>query len=363
MRSLAFMLLTRPAALTIDSLAIGPNGVTAEASLLVNCGPDVDRFRAALDATIAQLRRTEAWLALEEFDVQGLKATRLAGLPPKAPVMAWGFKDGSFMAAVGTDALEHLLVRLADKARPAPAWKTALEKRLPLERRSMLAHVDVAKCLAIANSLNRDPGVAAGVEASGLGGLRAVQAIAAADLRAIPADATMAQVLKLDLAAMLQTGLAWMEAVDAGASARPKELLEKVQAVAGIDVEKHVLEPLGDTWTACALPGEGPMGLPRTAVSVGLDDAKTFTKTLAAVTALVTKGAAQPGMPQLKLGSRKAHAGEQQVFTARLGDSPLEPAWCVDGDRGVGGGRRGDDRPAGGPAVARRRGGDQGVAR
>jgi hypothetical protein len=75
------------------------------------------------------------------------------------------------------------------------------------------------------------------------------------------------------------------------------------------------------------------MGLPRTAVSVGLDDAKTFTKTLAAVTALVTKGAAQPGMPQLKLGSRKAHAGEQQVFTARLGDSPLEPAWCVDGDR------------------------------
>ena len=364
MRSLAFMLLTRPAALTIDSLAIGPNGVTAEASLLVNCGPDVDRFRAALDATIAQLRRTEAWLTLEEFDVQGLKATRLAGLPPEAPVMAWGFKDGSFVAAVGTDALEHLLVRLADKARPAPAWKTALEKRLPLERRSMLAHVDVAKCLAIANGLNRDPGVAAGVEASGLGGLRAVQAIAgltqeemasatildfegqpagffaagkraiaAADLRAIPADATMAQVLKLDLAAMLQTGLAWMEAVDAGASARPKELLEKVQAVAGIDVEKHILEPLGDTWTACALPGEGPMGLPRTAVSVGLDDAKTFTKTLAAVTALVTKGAAQPGMPQLKLGSRKAHAGEQQVFTARLGDSPLEPAWCVDGDR------------------------------
>jgi len=364
MRSLAFMLLTRPAALTIDSLAIGPNGVTAEASLLVNCGPDVDRFRAALDATIAQLRRTEAWLTLEEFDVQGLKATRLAGLPPEAPVMAWGFKDGSFVAAVGTDALEHLLVRLADKARPAPAWKTALEKRLPLERRSMLAHVDVAKCLAIANGLNRDPGVAAGVEASGLGGLRAVQAIAgltqeemasatildfegqpagffaagkraiaAADLRAIPADATMAQVLNLDLAAMLQTGLAWMEAVDAGASARPKELLEKVQAVAGIDVEKHILEPLGDTWTACALPGEGPMGLPRTAVSVGLDDAKTFTKTLAAVTALVTKGAAQPGMPQLKLGSRKAHAGEQQVFTARLGDSPLEPAWCVDGDR------------------------------
>lgn len=364
MRSLAYTLLTRPAALTVDSFAITPDGFTAEASLLVNCGAQVDDVRAALDQAIADVRQIEAWLTLEEFEAQGLKATRLAGLPPEAPVMAWGFKDGFFMAAVGTDGLEHLLARLADEARPAPVWKTALEKRLPLERRSMLAHVDVAKCLAIANAMIRDKDFAPGIEASGLGGLRAVQGIAgltkdemasatildfegqpagffaagkgviaAADLRAIPADATMAQVLKLDLAAMLQAVLAWMEAVDNGSSARPKEMLEQVRAVAGIDVEKHVLEPLGDTWTACTLPGQGPLELPPTVVSVGLDDAKTFTKTLAAVTALLAKGAAQLGMPPLKFGSRKASVGEQRLFTVRLGDSPLEPAWCVDGDR------------------------------
>lgn len=363
MRSLAFTLLTRPAAFTVESLVIGGPETDVTGSLVVNCGAETERVREMLEQALADLQQLEG-ATVEEFELDGSRWSRFTMLPADAPDLVWGFKDGLFLAAVGPEGVKTLLSRLADKARPAPAWKAGLAKRLPLERRSMLAHLDVAKCLAIANAMIRDKDFAPAVEASGLGGLRALQgiagltkdemasatildvegeprvflaagkgAIAAADLRAIPAEATMAQVVKLDLAAMLQTGLAYMEAVDTGSSARPRELLEQVRAVAGIDVEKHLLEPLGDTWTACTLPGEDPMGLPRTAVSVGLDDAKTFTKTLAAITALVTKGAAQPGMPPLKFGSRKARVGEQRLFTVRLGDSPLEPAWCVDGDR------------------------------
>lgn len=363
MRSLACTLLTRPAAFTVESLVIGGPKTDVTGSLVVNCGADAERVREMLEQAIAELKQLEG-ATLEEFELDGSQWSRFTMLPADAPDLVWGFKDGLFLAAIGPEGVKTLLARLADKARPAPTWKTALAQRLPLDRRSMLVHVDVAKCFAIANGLNRDQAFARGVEASGLGGLRAVQAIAgltkeemasatifdfdgepqgffaagkkaiaAADLEMIPADATIAQVVKLDLAATLQTVMDWMEAVQAGSSARPKELLEQVRAVAGIDVKKHVLEPLGDTWTSCALPGEGPLGLPPTVVSVGLDDANTFKKTLAAVTALVTKGAAQPGMPPLKLGRRKARAGAQMLFTVRLGDSPLEPAWCVDGDR------------------------------
>jgi hypothetical protein len=168
----------------------------------------------------------------------------------------------------------------------------------------MLAHLDVAKVLAIAREVIRDPDFAAGVEASGLGGLLSVQAIAgltksemasaaildfdgepkgffapgkgalaAADLRAIPADATMAQVVKLDLSALLESGYTGMDGVRPGTSARPRQMLEQVRAVAGFDVDEHILEPLGDTFTGFTLPGPGPLGLPRSGLIVALDDA------------------------------------------------------------------------------------------
>jgi hypothetical protein len=366
MRSLLYTLLTRPAALTVESVSIdGPEPQVA-GSLVVNCGADAEQVRRDVEKVIADFPANEAGLQVGEFERDGQTWWRFEGLPPEAPEVAWGFKDGLFLAAVGPDGLQQLLARLADKDRKPPAWKTALARRLPLERRSMLAHLDVPRFLDIAKTMIREPDFAPGIAASGLDGLRAVQAVAgltktelasatildfdgeptgflapgqgavtAADLKAIPADATMAQVVKLDLAATLATGLAWMEAVQVGSSAQVTQVLEQVRAVAGIDVVKHVLEPLGDTWTACTLPGEGSLGLPRMAVSVGLDDAKTFTKTLAAATALVTKGAAQPGMPPLKLGSEKSATGDRQLFTARLGNSPLQPAWCVDGDRFV----------------------------
>jgi hypothetical protein len=366
MWSLLPTLLTRPAALTVESVSIdGPNPQVA-GSLVVNCGADVEQVRRGVKKLIADVRAIEVWLQVSEFERDGQMWWRFEGLPPGAPDVAWGFKDGLFLAAVGPDGLQNLLAKLAEKDRQPPAWKTALARRLPLERRSMLAHLDVSKVLEIAKTMIRDREFAPGIAASGLDGLRAVQAVAgltktemasatildfegeptgflapgqgavtAADLKAIPADATMAQIVKLDLAATLATGLAWMEAVQVGSSAQVTQMLEQVRAVAGVDVVKHVLEPLGDTWTACTLPGEGSLGLPRMAVSVGLDDAKTFTKTLAAVTALMTKGAAQPGMPPLKFRSQKSAGGDGQTFTVRLGDSPLQPAWCVDGDRFV----------------------------
>jgi len=365
MRTLLLTLLTRPAALTVDSLTADDQGraPVIEASLVVNCGPDAERVRAAFDALLAELRLAERGMPVEEFQAGGVKAARFGGMPPDAPDIAWAFKDGYFMAAAGTDALEHLLARLADEARRPPAWKTALEKRLPLERRSLLAHVDAAKAVeAVLSAGPPNPEqIRAVLEASGLGRLLAIQAVAgltkdeiasatildfegeptgffaagkavaAADLKGLPADATMAQVMKIDLAAMLQTAFAFMDAVQAGSSAAPRQALEQVRAVAGVDVEKHVLEPLGDTWTVCMLPGAGALGVPRTAASVALDDPQTFSKTLAALTALAAKGAAQPGMPPLKFDRRQA--GERTISTVRLADSQLEPAWCIDGDR------------------------------
>lgn len=361
MRSLLSTLLTRPAALTVDSVSIdGPEPQVA-GSLVVNCGADAEKVQRTVEKVIADFRAIEAWLQVTEFERDGQTWWRFEGLPPGAPDVAWGFKDGLFLAAVGPDGLQQLLARLADKDRQPPAWKTALARRLPLERRSMLAHLDVAKVLEIAKTTIRDRDFAPGVAASGLDGLRAVQAVAgltktemasatildfdgeptgffapgqgavtAADLKAIPADAAMAQIVKLDLAATLATGLAWMEAVQAGSSVQVTQMLEQVRAVAGIDVVTHLLEPLGDTWTVYTLP-DGVV-----AAVVELDDSKTFAKTHKALLGVLRQAAAQPGMPPLQVTEREVvdeKDGEVTIFTVGIPQSPLQPAWCIHGGR------------------------------
>jgi hypothetical protein len=363
MRSLAFTLLTRPAALTVDSLVLAGPKTDITGSLVVNCGADADKVRGMLERTLAYLLEFENDLAVEEFEDAGSRWSRFAAPPPDAPDIAWGFKDGLFLVAVGGNGPQRLLARLADTDRQPPAWKTALAKRLPLERRSLLAHLDTAKVLDIANTVIRDRDFAPGVAASGVDGLRAVQllagltktemasatildfagepagffasgqgAVTAADLQAIPAEATMAQVVKLDLSAMLATFFAWMDGVRPGASGQPRQALEQVRAVIGLDVDEHLLKPLGDTWTVYTLPDGGAAAI------VELDDAATFAKSHKALLGVARQALARPGMPPLKVDELKEavaddKAGDLTIFSIGLPGTPLQPAWCIRGDR------------------------------
>ena len=378
MQSLLFTLLTRPAALTVDFVKPAAPAVRVEGSLVVSCGPAVEQVRQALDKAVADVQAMTGWKPARTFELAGQKWSkwsRFEGLPDGTPDIAWGFKGDVFVAAVGTDALEHLLGRLAAENRQPPAWKTALEKRLPLERRSLLAHWNVPRTIDAARELSmlqarpemkqewleeEERAITAAIQGSGLGGLQAVQAVAgltktemaaatvldfngqptgffasgkgvvtAADLKAIPADATMAQVVKLDPAAMLAAWIAWLESVEFQSADALAQRLGQIRAVVGFDVNDHLLEPLGDTWTVFTLPGGGP--LPPVAAAVTLDDAKTFTKTHASLLGVLRQAAARPGMPPLELAERKS--GETTIFTVGLTGAPLQPAWCIHGDR------------------------------
>jgi hypothetical protein len=116
MRSLAFTLLTKPAAFTIDALVVGGPETDVKGSLIVNCGADAEKVRGML----ADLRQFEG-ATVEEFELEGSRWSRFTMLPADAPDFIWGFKDGMFLATVGPEGVKALLARLADKARPAPA--------------------------------------------------------------------------------------------------------------------------------------------------------------------------------------------------------------------------------------------------
>lgn len=361
-RSLLVALLTRPAALTIDSFALGPDGPQVEGSLVINCGPVLGEVRRAVETTMEKLQASEKDVRRREHEKDGTTWTHLGEFPSGAPDVAWGFKGNFCVIAVGTDAMEHLLERLRDKARKPPAWKVSLEKRLSIERRTLLVHADVAKAVDLALSSQPPAAAAAAINASGLGGVAALQFVGGltktemasatvidfkgeptglftagkglvtrSDLEAIPADVTAAQIVKVDLSAALAAGLALARAVDPASAAGFSGALEQFRAVAGLDVDEHLLEPLGDTWTVFMFPSREPAAAGQAAAIVSLDDAATFAKTHRALLSLARQALAQPGAPPVALAERQA--GETTIHTASLADSPMQAAWCIRGDR------------------------------
>jgi hypothetical protein len=355
--------LTRPMALTVETFQPpspeGPPQVVA--SLVIRVG---DRGEA--------IERAAKWLAgstplfrFETVEVGGRAWQRLQDAGPESGTVSWGINDGSFIFAVGPKALESLVARMNDAGRKAPAWKVALEKRLPLARQSTLTYFNAGEALRIATRLpapDRDKLLTV-LDASGLAKLETVgsvsgmtpEGVAAStwlgfdgppkgifappasgigprQLAQIPADATMAQAWSLDLSAMLATVLGIVEATEPMAAAEFRENLERIRAVAGFDLDTHLLKPLGPDWTVLSVPAPGAM-LPSVAIVAGVRDRATFAKTQKALLGLARNAAAAG---DVELTIREIPYRDHTLFcleSAAPGTPiPVTPSWCLTDD-------------------------------
>ena len=354
------VLLSRPLALTIDGVELTANGPQIKGSLVVNAGDAVERVQQSLERLLGALPPGQ----VEEFQIGGQSWSRLAG-PAGAPQLEWGFQKKYFVIAAGPDSLRLLLDRLSEKNRPAPAWRRTVEKRLPVKKPSSLVHVDAAQALALVASMAPSPfpesllktlgidrlaavegfsglsetGVAAGtflnfsgtptgLFAPGAGGL------SAADLKFVPADAVIAQIVKLDLATTLEAVLQGMGTTDPAQAAQIRESLEQFRAVAGLDIQKHLLAPLGDVWTLLSMPETG-LGMPNLALTASVRDRKTLATTHKALLGILRQVAGQQGGAPKVVVQEDEFAGTT-IFTLQLGPDammPLTPAWCLTDDR------------------------------
>jgi hypothetical protein len=356
--------LTRPLALSVEKFQPpspeGPPQVVA--SLVIRVG---DRGEA--------LERAARWLAgstplfrFEAVEVGGRAWQRLRDAGPESGQVSWGINDGSFVIAIGPESLESLLARMNDAGRKAPAWKAAIAKRLPLARPSTLTYLNAGEALRIATSLpapDRDK-LLAFLDASGLGKLETVGAVSgmtaegvaahtwlgftgppdgifappatgigSRQLSQIPADATMAQAWSLDLSAMLETALGIVEATQPQAAAEFRENLERIRAVAGFDIDTHLLKPLGPDWTVLSVPAPGAM-LPSVAIVAGVRDRATFAKTHKALLGLARNAAAAGNV---ELAIRQIPYRDHTLFCLEPTGSgmpiPITPTWCLTDDR------------------------------
>lgn len=355
--------LTRPMALTIEKFQPpspeGPPQVVA--SLVIRVGDRGDAIEKAASWLAGSMP-----LGFEPVQVGGRAWQRLARGGDLMEAVSWGVNDGSFVMTVGAGALESVVGRLNDAGRRAPAWKAAIEKRLPLARQGTLTYFNAGEALRIAISLpapDRDK-LLAFLAASGLGKLETVGAVSGLTAEAfaahtwlgfdgppsgifaapatgigreqlarIPADATMVQAWSLDLSATLATVLRIVEATEPGAAEALRSNLEKVRAVAGFDIDTHLLKPLGPDWTVLSVPAPGGM-LPGVAIIAGVRDRATFAKTHKALLGIARNAAAAGGDVQLAI--REISYRDHTLFCLESAAPgmpiPITPSWCLTED-------------------------------
>ena len=346
---------TRPVSLTVEKLAMQPGSPPEiDALLIVHPGEK----RKAFDKALA-----------------GILQRVLGGAPPAAadglvrlptgdgPLLGWGYRDDYFVFAVGDAAIERSGEIVAAGAAQAPAWKAMLVERMPVERQSTLAYLDAAAIRELILEQVPDPAVRQMVTALGLDGLSMVGSVsgmtaegvssatwlgfsgeprgvfaagegkplAAADFAIVPPDAIMAQVVKFDMAATLEQVLDGIGKVEPRAAADARGGLEQFRAVVGLDLQKHLLEPLGDTWRFFMPPGGGPL-FPAMALVIDVRDAKTFGKSHKVLLRIARDAAAAAGQP---IDFEESRYRDETIFTLRTGGEipiPITPAWCLTDD-------------------------------
>jgi hypothetical protein len=152
-------------------------------------------------------------------------------------------------------------------------------------------------------------------------------------LARLPSEAVLAQSWSLDLSAMLAAGLDVVAAGDPQAAAEIRVQLEQFRAIAGLDLDAHLLAPLGPDWSVVSVPAPGGL-LPGFAIVAGVRERATFARTHKALLGILRNAAAAGSLP---VSVRKIPYRDQTLFcleavTAEM-PIPITPSWCLTDDR------------------------------
>lgn len=355
--------LARPMALSVERFAPprfpgAPPAVAA--SFLLRVGDREEAVRRSLDTLLGDIsgglaRETESQRRKGRVHTQDTPFGRIW----------WGFSDGSLVITLGDGVLESLLERIGDEDRAAPAWKADVERRLPVDRRSTLLHVDAGAIVAMLAATAPDArGTRAMLAATGVDGLRSLDAVSglgddgfAAEVRLgfegtprgifaspehgiearhlarVPADAARMQSWTLDGAAWLATAERIAAANDPAGAGAMRGALGQFRAVAGFDLEKDLLAALGPDWTIYDAPAAGGL-MPGMALIAGVRDHDAFAATHEKLLALVERvGATAEMKPTLGRSTYRGHTIHTLSFAGGGMALPITPAWCLLDDR------------------------------
>ncbi len=365
LHTVAVTLATRPWSLTIEPNMLHPDAPPdMQASFVMHVGTERDAFVTAVACLHSDTMGEEAAAEpVAEITVAG-RPFHMVGPDTDAPLI-WGF-HGDYLVALATggkpeDEFETLLGRIDDQNRQAPAWKTAAEEKVPVERPRTLLYVDAAglrkaypidngdetqampidvrfldgiDMIAIGDGMS-EQGVQSRlwIGASGeprVGDASTERPLTAGDLAAIPSNAVFAQAWRFDASSSLQALARAMAAIDPDSVEEVRKAVEQLRAVAGFDPDRHILKTLGDTWHLFLLPVEDATA-PPIALSVTLRDRPALVKTHDTLVRLVRTMAASPDseMPW-SVSETPFHGTTIYALDWPAGENfPLLLSWCI----------------------------------
>jgi hypothetical protein len=306
------LLLTRPTAAFLSSVRINPitavrakmgGGPDIRGAAIVNLGDDAARVKAAM----LKHQKLLPPGAVEEVKFADETWYRIQ-VEREAPPITWGVKGKYFIVGVGPGEVEGVLRR--GEAGKVPAWLSEARNQLPVERRSMLAYIDIRTIVATFAPLG-PPEVRTAIDALGLGNVASISSVSgldetgfvsktlvaidgeprgilklasekpltAADLAPIPADSTIAWAARVDADKVFETIITVAGSIEPRARAEIARNLAQMEQGIGISLRDDLLKTLGDTWCVYNSPGEGGLVFTGLTAVVQVKDAKRLAAT------------------------------------------------------------------------------------
>ena len=356
-------------ALAVNPTAIYVSPPTPLPSIGIVCRVGRDQS-AALEAS---LQKIESVVADESGQIVERNGMRIHRWPvaPATPPLEWGVVDDCFVIAFGPGEFQKIVDR--KKAAKTPDWLTRIHKRLPVERVANVVHIDTKAILTnAAPILQTVPPAISVIEELGLNDVQSITCVTGLDktgcvartwvnttgqpkgllklvkvrpldvddLNVIPADARVAMAFRMDPAMVFQQILNIADGVEPGSSRDIKEELQFMESAFGMNLEKDVLESVGDSWRIYQSEAEGGSLFTGWTAVISVRDATKLRDVMNVVKGFV---AAQNAQMRQGGGMRRPHEvrlqsfkrGSNEIFFLNfIGEtSPIAPAWCVTDDQ------------------------------
>jgi hypothetical protein len=358
------LLITRPAALYVESAVINPGGLTLKGGAVISAGDQAEAAKKSIEriATVLQLS-PPAGGAAKQADEMVLPS------PPGAPRVALRWHQSYLVIGVGDAGTDEIIKRFGGKP---PAWLAKVRTDLSVERPATVHFLNIRRALAMALPLGGLQGIrfsaamgldqlshyasVSGLEGSGavtraqlsidgaprgLLGLIDSTPLKAADLAAVPRDATFALAARFNAEKALGRLLELIGQLDPSAQQQFKSELDDLDKQLGFRLTGDVIASLGDTWCIYNSPGEGGLVFTGLTAVVPVKDRQRLIaaneKLLAiaraanAEMARLNGDGSRPGRRQSGLVISDFKSGGHTVhFLNFIGDEvPIAPAWCI----------------------------------